>query len=108
MDYQKVKEVIIGRLRAELKPQLTYHNADHTLDVLEAATRLAGLENIKGHDRGLLLTAAPFPDTRTLRASTIQACCGPMPDMKRPVPKLHGRCCPPTATARPISTALPE
>jgi uncharacterized protein len=67
MDYQKVKEVIIGRLRAELKPQLTYHNADHTLDVLEAATRLAGLENIKGHDRGLLLTAALFHDTGMLR-----------------------------------------
>ena len=67
MEYQKVKEDIIGRLRAELNPLLAYHNADHTLDVLEAATRLAGLENINGHDRDLLLTAALFHDTGMLQ-----------------------------------------
>ena len=66
MNYQKAREFILNKLKKELKPDLTYHNLEHTLDVLQAATNIAGKEKVNGHDRTLLETAALFHDTGML------------------------------------------
>lgn len=66
MDYQKAREFILKKLKKELKPDLTYHSIDHTLDVLESATNIADKEKVNGHDRTLLMTAALFHDSGML------------------------------------------
>lgn len=67
MEYDKAREFIIKKLVDELDPKLTYHSIDHTMDVLQAASQLASLENINGHDKTMLETAALFHDTGMLR-----------------------------------------
>lgn len=62
MDFEGVKKYVIGRLQKELNPDLCYHSLDHTLDVLEAAERLAALEHVNGNDLILLKTGALFHD----------------------------------------------
>jgi uncharacterized protein len=61
--YKLVKEVILGKLRDELPAHLSYHNADHTNDVIQATEMLADGEGIDGLEKELLLTAAVFHDT---------------------------------------------
>jgi len=53
---------IINRLNYELPAYLNYHNASHTLDVYEAAKRLALADGISGDELTLLLTAAYYHD----------------------------------------------
>lgn len=59
---------VIGRLRRDLSPIYIYHNAEHTLDVMDAADRLARMEGIDEADRLLIRTAALFHDTGYLEA----------------------------------------
>jgi len=66
MDFDGAKEFILEKLARELKPELKYHSLDHTLDVLESATRIGTLENVNGHDMELLKTAALFHDSGML------------------------------------------
>lgn len=47
----------------ELPADLLYHRAEHSLDVLQAAERLASAENIGGKDLDILKTAALFHDS---------------------------------------------
>lgn len=67
MNYPEARDFITSKLLDELKPDLTYHNIDHTFDVLQAASNLARLENINEHDTILLETAALFHDSGMLK-----------------------------------------
>jgi len=62
MDFERAKKYIINKLHKELKPDLSYHSIDHTLDVLQAAIRGAEMEGVNGHDIELIKTAALFHD----------------------------------------------
>jgi uncharacterized membrane-anchored protein YitT (DUF2179 family) len=55
------------KLEKELSPQLTYHNAGHTKNVIEAANYLATRENITGEELIILKTAALFHDSGFLQ-----------------------------------------
>jgi len=57
----------LGKLEKELPPHLTYHNLYHTIDVLQAAGRIAADESIPENEKELLLTAALFHDTGFLK-----------------------------------------
>jgi HD superfamily phosphodiesterase len=67
MNFEKARDFIIKKLADELSPDLTYHSIDHTLDVLQAASNLASLEKLNGHDHTLLKTAALFHDSGMLK-----------------------------------------
>lgn len=66
IDFEGTKNFILDKLTKELRPELQYHNIEHTLDVLESAERLAALENQNGHDLLLLRTAALYHDSGML------------------------------------------
>lgn len=62
-DYAGAVAYALNRLRTELPPRLTYHNAMHTEgDVLPAAVRLAQLSHIAEPDLHLLEVGAAFHD----------------------------------------------
>ncbi len=63
MQFEKVKEFILGKLKKELAENLTYHSLGHIKDVYAAAENLARLEHITGEDLTLLLTAVLFHDS---------------------------------------------
>ena len=63
MDYSKAKKYILIRMEKEVPLDFRYHNLRHSLDVLQAAVRLASSENIRGKDLDLLKTAALFHDS---------------------------------------------
>ena len=67
MDYNKAKDWIISRLVKDLDPTLTYHNIDHTIDVLGSTTKIAKSENITGDQLLILQTAALYHDSGMLR-----------------------------------------
>jgi HD superfamily phosphodiesterase len=62
MDFQAAKDYIITRLKNELSTTLYYHGLHHTLDVYNAAEKLAAMEAVSGDDLILLKTAALFHD----------------------------------------------
>jgi predicted metal-dependent HD superfamily phosphohydrolase len=66
MNYEGVKKYILNKLDKELDPRLTYHSLAHTMDVLESAIRLAGLENLPEKETMLLKTACVFHDSGML------------------------------------------
>lgn len=62
-DYAAATAYALGRLRAELPAQLSYHNVWHTEnDVMPAAARLARLSELSPEDTRLLEVAAAFHD----------------------------------------------
>jgi len=61
--YLELEEEIITLLRKKLPPELTYHEPEHTLDVISAAERLAKMEGLDPNDLLLVKTAALFHDT---------------------------------------------
>jgi len=67
MNYPEARDFIIKKLTNELKPNLTYHSIEHTMDVLNAATNLAKLEKVEEHEKIILETAALFHDSGMLR-----------------------------------------
>ncbi len=69
MQYEQVYSFLIKKLEKELSPQLTYHNARHTKNVIHAAELLAAAENISGEDLLLVKTAALFHDAGFLQQS---------------------------------------
>ena len=77
-EFQQASDFILNKLKKELPPYLTYHNAHHTLDVIEAAGKIAIAEAIDEVDKRLLLTAALFHDTGFLigRGHHESASCG--------------------------------
>ncbi|MCD4678836.1 MAG: HD domain-containing protein [Bacteroidales bacterium] len=62
MDITATKDFFIEKLNRELKPDLYYHSIRHTLDVHDAAVKIAEMENVNGHDMVLLRTAAYLHD----------------------------------------------
>jgi predicted metal-dependent HD superfamily phosphohydrolase len=62
MDYQGAIKHIFNRLAEELPSHLSYHGHHHTLDVLEAAERIALAENASKYEINLLLVAAAYHD----------------------------------------------
>ncbi len=67
MEYQKVNTFIIDRLEKELPSSLSYHNVQHTKDVVDAAQYICKSEKISGNDTELVLTAAAFHDIGFLK-----------------------------------------
>jgi len=63
MNFDDLKDLVLKKLKKELKPNLYYHNFQHTIDVCESVDRLAEMENISGSNLLLLQTAALFHDT---------------------------------------------
>ncbi len=63
MKVNEVKDLVLRKLKKELKPNLYYHNFQHTIDVCESVDRLADMEGIEGDNLSLLQTAAIFHDT---------------------------------------------
>jgi len=67
MDLIKAENYVRNLLPAGLPTYMHYHNLDHTLDVLHAATSLAGEEGISGSELVMLQTAALFHDIGFVR-----------------------------------------
>jgi len=67
MQFRQAGKYILNRLVKELPPHLSYHNVNHTMDVYNAAERIAELEDISTHDKKLLLTAAWYHDSGFLK-----------------------------------------
>lgn len=62
MQYEQAYSFLINKLEKELPSWLTYHNAEHTRNVIASAEYLAKAENITGEELELLRTAALFHD----------------------------------------------
>lgn len=62
IQYKKAEQFILKLLSEQLPEGLFYHGLHHTLDVCDAAEKLAFLEGIEGEDVFLLKTAALFHD----------------------------------------------
>ncbi len=67
--FRKFKQLAQSRLSL-LSPNLTYHSIDHTMDVLKQCVRIAGFEQVTGHQLDLLKIAALYHDTGFLFAYT--------------------------------------
>ena len=68
LNFEQARDYAITRLENELSPLLTYHSIYHTVkEVVPAADYLAGLENVAGENRLLLLTAAYYHDLGFIR-----------------------------------------
>jgi uncharacterized protein len=61
--FEQLKDLILNKLRDELPAHLSYHNIDHTEDVMQAAALLAAAEGIDEHGKALLAAAALLHDT---------------------------------------------
>lgn len=63
VDFDGAEKFILAKLESELPTNLTYHNFDHIHDVLEAAVRIARVENIDESETALLRIAALYHDS---------------------------------------------
>ncbi|TMI69395.1 MAG: DUF2179 domain-containing protein [Bacteroidetes bacterium] len=68
MQYEQAYSFLIGKLETGLPSYLTYHDVQHTKNVIKAAEYLAEAENISGNDLVLLKTAALFHDAGFLQS----------------------------------------
>jgi uncharacterized membrane-anchored protein YitT (DUF2179 family)/predicted metal-dependent HD superfamily phosphohydrolase len=62
MRFEEARIFLLDKLENELPSDLSYHNVQHTREVLAAVEELAGMENISGDDLLILKTAAIFHD----------------------------------------------
>ena len=62
MDLKNAKKYILTRLENELADNLYYHGIHHTIDVHEAAIRIAEAEKVNTEEKSILQTAALFHD----------------------------------------------
>lgn len=63
MHFEQAFAFMIRKLETELPSYLTYHNVEHTLNVMKVVEHLALAENISGDDLVLLKTATLFHDS---------------------------------------------
>ena len=63
MEYEKIKKIILQKLKENLPEHLSYHSVLHVKDVIDAVQKIAVSEGISGEDMLLLKTAALFHDT---------------------------------------------
>jgi uncharacterized membrane-anchored protein YitT (DUF2179 family) len=68
MQFEEAQSFILDKLSHELPNYLSYHNVQHTKEVMQFAEKLAILENVSGDDRLVLRTAALFHDAGFLEA----------------------------------------
>ncbi|HET6994711.1 MAG TPA: YitT family protein [Chitinophagaceae bacterium] len=68
MQYEQAYSFLITKLETGLPSYLTYHDVQHTKNVIKAAEYLAEAENITGNDLVLLKTAALFHDAGFLQS----------------------------------------
>lgn len=66
--FQQLYTVVIDKLTHGLPAYLTYHNVQHTRNVVEAATYLADQEQLSERDKILVQTAALFHDSGFLKS----------------------------------------
>jgi hypothetical protein len=62
MNLNNLTDFILEKMRRELPSSIVYHSAEHTIDVHEAAVRLAELEGLADHETKLLQAAALLHD----------------------------------------------
>ncbi|MEJ7625242.1 MAG: YitT family protein [Ferruginibacter sp.] len=62
MQFEKAYAYLLPQLQKDLPSYLTYHNADHTIQVIETTSRLAIAEGVNDVDKMLLMTAALYHD----------------------------------------------
>ena len=55
ISFPEIQKQVIQELTTRLSPSLTYHNVDHTLDVLKQAELIAGKEGITNKEDLLLI-----------------------------------------------------
>jgi uncharacterized membrane-anchored protein YitT (DUF2179 family)/predicted metal-dependent HD superfamily phosphohydrolase len=67
MQYEKAYSFLINKLETGLPSYLSYHDAQHTKNVIASAEELASAENVTGDDLILLKTAALFHDSGFLQ-----------------------------------------
>ncbi len=70
MQFEKAYSFLIEKLKNELSTRLSYHNVDHTRDVIQAAEYLAKVQNVSDYDLTILRTAALFHDSGFLETYT--------------------------------------
>ncbi len=63
MEYEKIKKIILQKLKEHLPEHLSYHSVMHVKDVIKAVEEIAVAENVGEEDLILLKTAALFHDT---------------------------------------------
>lgn len=61
-EFKEAEIFILSLLGEKLSPLLLYHNREHTLDVLQAAMKIAEAERISAAETELLRTAVLFHD----------------------------------------------
>jgi len=66
MDYEGAKKYMLNELKKGLNPELYYHDFNHTMDVLNAARRIAASEGLNNNEEMLLKTACIFHDAGML------------------------------------------
>jgi len=62
MQFETLQTFVLDRLAAGLPANITYHDIEHTKNVMAAAEKLAAAENISGQELMLLKTAALLHD----------------------------------------------
>lgn len=67
MQYEKAHDFLISKLESGLPSHITYHNVQHTKNVIKAAEYIGRRENISEHEMLLLKTAALFHDAGFLQ-----------------------------------------
>jgi uncharacterized membrane-anchored protein YitT (DUF2179 family) len=70
MKYDDVHSFLIPKLRSDLPDFLSYHDVNHTLSVIKAASYLANAENLTEDQTTLIKTAALFHDAGFLENPT--------------------------------------
>jgi len=68
MQYEQAYHFLISKLEHELPAYLTYHNFQHTKDMLPVAEQLCKMENVTGDVKELLLTAVLLHDAGFIRS----------------------------------------
>lgn len=63
MRFSPLKKMVLKKLKNELPTHLSYHNINHTIDVVESAERIAKAEGVNNKDLKLLKTAALLHDS---------------------------------------------
>jgi putative nucleotidyltransferase with HDIG domain len=60
---ERTSDYVLKMLTKQLSPEMTYHNAEHTMEVVEAAGELASKAELDGKNSQLLIMAAWLHDT---------------------------------------------
>lgn len=60
--YYQIKTAVLSKLEADLPKRYYYHSFSHTIDMHDAAARIADFENINEVDKEIVLVAALFHD----------------------------------------------